>query len=489
MPKHYLACDLGAESGRVMLGILGDGSLRLEEIHRFANVPIRHENSLHWNIPNLVLELKEGLRKAAKRNLPLESISTDSWGLDYLLFDKAGRIIDPTFHYRDPRTSIGIERTFARVPWEEVFAETGIQFMPINTIYQLAAESRERLDQAEFLLGIADGLNYFLSGVRKMDVTMASTFQLYNPRERNWSAKLTSALDFPARIFPELIPPGTLLAPLRAELATELDLPSIPVIATCSHDTAAAVAGVPAQGDDWAYISSGTWSLLGVELQELVINDRCRELNFTNEIGYGDTIRLLKNVSGMWLVQECRRAWLEQGWTFSYEELGTMSAGAEPFRTLISPMSPEFLAPKNMPEAIASFCKAAGEPVPRCPAEFVRATYESLALLYAYTLQQVLTLTGKEIKRLHIVGGGSNNALLNQFTADATGLPVYAGPAEATTIGNVLLQAITTGSIGSLQEGRQIVNNSASMRKFDARDSARWSAQYGRFLALNQKFK
>lgn len=487
MPNNYLACDLGAESGRVMLGEVSSSKLELREVHRFANVAIRNGSSLRWDIPNIVLEVKKGLGKAAATGLKFESISTDSWGVDYLLFNAAGSLISPTFHYRDPRAQAGVEKTFSRVTWPEVFEETGIQFMPINTLYQLATEPPERLEQASFLLGVADGINYFLSGAKKMDVTLASTFQVYNPRTKGWSEKLIHKLELPRRIFPDLVQPGTVLGPLRGKLGEELGLANVPVIATCSHDTAAAVAGIPASGGGWAYISSGTWSLLGLELDQLVITDKCRELNFTNEIGYGGKVRLLKNVSGMWLVQECRRIWQEQGRAFTYGELAELSAGVEPFQAIIDPGAPEFLAPRNMPEEIAEYCRRTSQRVPRTEGEFIRTCYESLAVLYRFTLDQIKEVTGRMIDRLHIVGGGSNNSLLNQFTADATGLPVLAGPAEATAMGNVLVQAITMGKIKSLEEGREIVKNSCGVVKFEPKDRAGWERQYARFVALKEQ--
>jgi rhamnulokinase len=487
MTRHYLACDLGAESGRLISGAIEKGELSLQEIHRFTNTPKRVDGSLHWNIPNLILELKEGLRKAARTGLHFESISTDSWGVDYVFFNEAGEIQDPVYHYRDPRTKRGVERACSRTTWSEIFSESGIQFMPINTLFQLASEDTARLGAASFLLGIGDACNYFLSGgAPKIEVSMASTFQLYNPRSRQWSDKLIHALDLPRSIFPEIVPSATRLGRLRPELAAELGLPQIEVIATCSHDTGAAVAGVPAWDviRGWSYLSSGTWSLMGVELAEPIINDTARELNFTNEIGYGNSVRFLKNISGLWLIQECKRQWSREGREFDYSTLTALAADALPFASLINPASDEFLAPENMVSQFVQFCRRTGQPAPKTEGAFVRCALESLALLYRRTLRQIEQLTNRKIEVLHIVGGGSNNDLLNQFTANASGIPVLAGPAEATAAGNVILQALSLGHIDSLGKGRELIWNSNALRGFEPRDSEVWDRAFTRFETL-----
>jgi rhamnulokinase len=483
---HYLACDLGAESGRVILGSLADGKLSLRELHRFANTPVREDGSLKWNIPNLVLEIKEGLRKAVALDLEFAGVSTDSWGVDYILFDPSEAMMQPVYHYRDSRTKRSVETAFSKVNWETIFAETGIQYMPINTLFQLAAEEPARLQQAKFLLGVGDAINFFLSGAAQIEVSMASTFQLYNPRTKNWSEKLIGALELPRNIFPPIAPTGTRLGKLRPELAAELGLKSLEVIATCSHDTGAAVAGVPASGGNWAYLSSGTWSLMGVELPEPVINDKARELNFTNEIGYGDSVRLLKNISGLWLVQECRREWARQGKDFDYKVLTSLAEASEPFRSLINPGSEEFLAPPNMPAQVVEFCQRTGQPVPKTEGQFVRCCLESLALLYRRTLQQIEQLTNRKIEVLHIVGGGSHNAFLNQLTANAVQIPVLAGPAEATASGNILLQAITLRHLRSLREAREVAKNSTELLRFEPRDAASWEKAFIRFETLRR---
>ncbi|MBU6402473.1 MAG: rhamnulokinase [Verrucomicrobia bacterium] len=501
MPTRYLACDLGAESGRLMLGTLDAQRLILEEVHRFANTPVKVNGSLHWDIARLFQELKAGLRQAAARRLPIASISTDSWGVDYLLLDARAAILPPTYHYRDPRCQQGVQRATAKVDRETIFAETGIQFMPLNTIFQLAAESPERLRKAKTILGIGDGFNFLLSGVAWAEQSLASTFQLYNPRTRTWSPRLLHALGLPANLFPAVVPAGTRLGRLLPDLARETGLSELEVVASCSHDTGAAVAAVPADGlaaapgapgtaPDWAYLSSGTWSLMGVELPAPVITDRCRELNFTNEIGYGGSIRLLKNISGLWIVQECRREWAATGRAYDYAALTRLAAEAPPFRSLVNPTDPRFLSPDQMPAKIAAFCRDTGQPVPATPGAMIRCALESLALLYRHTLAQIEQLIGQKMRRLHLVGGGSQNELLNQFAANALQIPVQVGPVEATATGNVLVQAIALGHLPSLAAARSVVRASIPIRTVSPADGPAWAdagRRFQRLLAANPK--
>lgn len=484
MRTHYLACDLGAESGRLMLGTLDEGRLTLEELHRFANTPIKVAGSLCWDIAGLFTQLTAGLKLAAARQRPLASVSCDSWGVDYVLFDAEGRLIEPTFHYRDARTARGIENALRRLPWPEIFAETGIQFMPLNTLFQLAAESAERLQRARLILGVGDAFNYWLSGVARWEESLASTTQLYNPIARDWSDRLLSSLGLPRRAFAPIVPAGTRLGRLKDALARDTGLGAIEVVASCSHDTGAAVAAVPATDGAWAYLSSGTWSLMGVEAAQPVITEACREMNFTNEMGFGGSVRLLKNLSGLWLVQECRREWAKAGQDFDYAALTRLAAEAPPFTALINPADPRFLPPDDMPGRLAAFCRETGQPAPATPGAFVRCALESLALLYRHTLKQIEQLLGRRIDRLHVVGGGSKNDLLNQFTANALQIPVLAGPVEATAAGNVLVQAIALGHLPSLAAARAVVQASWPLRTFEPTDAAAWDEAYGRFRAL-----
>ena len=483
-PAHYLACDLGAESGRLMLGTLEDGRLSLEELHRFPNGPVETEHGLCWEISRLFSELKTGLKIAASRKLPIRSISCDAWGLDYFLLDERGEVMDPTFCYRDSRNQRGIDRALDKLPWEAIYEETGIQFVQINSLFQMAAESTGRIEQMRTFLPLGDGFNYLLCGEAKAEISLASTTQLYNPRTGNWAHKILDAFNWDHDKFPELIPSGTRLGTLKSELAEESGLDQIEVIATCSHDTGSAVAAVPAQASDWAYLSSGTWSLIGVELPEPIITDKSRELNFTNEIGYGNTVRLLRNCIGMWILSECRRIWATEGQEYDYATLTQIAEEAESFTSLINPEDKRFFKPDNMPRAIAGFCRETSQPEPATHGATVRCVLESLALLYAQRLKEAQQLTGSPIKRLHIVGGGSRNALLNQFTANACSMEVIAGPTEATALGNVLVQAITLGDLPDLASARQVVGQSMDVKSFQPEDPTSWNVAKTRFNEL-----
>ena len=484
MPTHYLACDLGADSGRLMLGTLDNGKLILEELHRFSNGPVKTGDGLHWNIDGLFNELKAGLKKAAARRLPIASISTDSWGVDYVLYDGQGRILPPVWHYRDARTAVGVENAKARVDWPTIYSETGIQFMALNTIYQLAAEPPARLAGAKQLLLLGDAFNYFCSGTARNEVSLASTTQLYNPQTRTWSKKLLGALGLREELFAPLCPSGTRLGRLKKELAVETGLPQIEVIATCSHDTGAAVAAIPASGENWACLSSGTWSVMGVEWPQPVITELGRGFGFTNEIGFGNTVRLLKNIVGLWIVQECRRQWEKEGKKYDFAALEQLAAEAPPLVSLINPNDPRFLSPDGMPEKIAAYCRETGQPVPGNHGAFVRCIYESLALSYRAVLRRLNRLIGGRIERLHIVGGGSQARMLNQFAANAVKIPVLAGPTECTALGNILIQAITLGHLPSLAAAREVVRNSFELKTVTPQDAATWDAAAARFEKL-----
>ena len=481
---RYLAVDLGAESGRVMLGTLEDGRISLEELSRFSNTPIREGDAIYWNIPTLLDGIREGLARAGALDQVITSVSADAWGVDYVLLDEAGEIMEPVFHYRHPRTAEGEKRVLAKVDWPTLFDESGVQYMLLNTSIQLGSEEPDRLARARTVLTVADAFNYLLSGVGKIEVSMASTTQLYNPRLAKWSERLIGELDFPRSIFPEVAQPATTLGPLKPSLVEESGLANVNVVASLSHDTACAVAACPAESDRWAYISSGTWSLMGLELSEPIVTDACRELNFTNEIGYGGSIRLLKNIIGLWLVQECRRAWAAGGNEYSYADLADLAASAEPHRSVLNPSDPRFLAPDNMPQRIAETCRETGQPVPESPGAILRCALESLALLYARTLREAEKLVGWQAEKLHIVGGGSRNALLNQLTADAVNIEVVAGPTEATASGNVLVQSIAAGEVAGLAEARQIVRNSFDTESFKPNPSPELESIRARFDQL-----
>ena len=488
--RHYIACDLGAESGRVILGSLKDGRLTLEEAHRFPNGPIHIAGSMRWDVPRIFEELKTGLRKIAERGVRAESLSVDSWGLDYAFSGAGQPMLSLPYHYRDSRTDAPFAAAMRSPGPERIFAETGIQFMQINTLYQLIAErarSPELLAIAERFLLVADYLHWLFSGEACAEESLASTTQLYNPKTRSWSRLLMETFGFPEKIFPKIVRSGTRLGPLLPDIAAETGAGPLEIIATCSHDTGAAVAAAPATGEDWAYLSSGTWSLIGVELPGPLINEAARAHNFTNEAGFDGTTRFLKNIVGLWILQEARRAWSRQGIELEYAALTREAEGAEPFRSLIDPNDARFLKPGDMPERIAAFCRETGQPAPESPGQFARCIFESLALLYRRTLNELERVTGRAIARLHIVGGGSQSGLLNQFAANATGRLVLAGPVEATAVGNVLLQATALGHLASLAALRETVRASFTITPYHPVDLAPWDRAFDRFDRLVQR--
>ena len=489
MSEHrYIACDLGADSGRVILGTLKAGKITLEEVHRFPTGASKLNGSLRWNILRIFEELKAGLRKVAEKKVAAESLSVDSWGVDYVLFNQRQPMLSLPYQYRDSRTDAPYASVRKSIGDEKIFAETGIQFMPFNTVYQLVADVEQNADLlaiADQFLNIADYLNYLFSGAACAEESLASTTQIYNPKSRQWSQVLISALGLPARLFPQIVPSGTHLGTLLPGIQEETGLPEIPVCATCSHDTGAAVAAVPAQGEGWAYLSSGTWSLIGVELPAPLISEEVRRHNFTNEAGYGGTTRFLKNIVGLWLLQESRRDWIRQGITLSFDDLDRQAEASEPFRSLINPNDERFMRPDNMPARIADYCRETGQPVPETPGQVTRCIYESLALSYRQMLTQIEQLTGQSITRLHIVGGGSKSTLLNQYAANGTGRTVFAGPVEATACGNILIQSLALGHIDSLESLRAIVRESVEIHQYQPQDSDQWAKAFERFSLLH----
>jgi rhamnulokinase len=470
----YIGIDLGAESGRVMLGMLEDGRITIEEVHRFPNGPVRLAGTLRWDVLRLWEEIKTGLRKVAQRGISPASVGVDSWALDYVLMRGSEPMLRAPFCYRDARTAGPYERATAR---ERIYAETGVQFMPLNTLYHLLADAETDgalLRSADRFLMIGDWFHFLLSGRAAQEESNASTTQLWNPRTRAWSAELIREFALPPHIFPEVVPPCSRLGTLTAAVQNETGLGCIEVVAGCVHDTGAAVAAVPAEGDGWAYLSSGTWSLIGVELPAPLITDAAREANFTNETGVGGTSRFLRNASGLWILQECRRQWAREGCEWDYDALTKLAGEVARFRSVVNPNDPRFLRPGEMPAAVREACRETGQPEPETPGQFARCVFESLALLYRQMLDLVERVTAQRITTLHIVGGGSKNDLLNQMAADSTGRTVVAGPVEATVIGNLLLQAHTLGHIGSHAELRRIARDSFPVRTFLPRADAGW---------------
>jgi rhamnulokinase len=485
--KKLLAFDLGAESGRGVLGLFDGQRLSLEVFHRFPNSPVRTLDSLHWDVLRLHGEIVTGLRKAAADFGGVDSVGVDTWGVDFALLGRGGTLLGNPRAYRDPHTENILDQAFARVARAELFGRTGIQFMRFNSLFQLLAMQRDRsplLDAAETLLFMPDLFHYFLTGVKANEYTDASTSQMLDPATRSWAFDVVDRFGLPRRILGSLVQPGTVLGPLRASVATETGLAPAPVIAPATHDTAAAFAAVPARGDSWACISSGTWSLMGAEIRQPLTGEAVLRHNFTNEGGVGGTIRFLKNIMGLWLVQECRRVWERAGKTYTYDELVKLAEAAPPFAAIVDPDHASFMLPASMPQAIADFCTRTAQQAPSEPGAVVRCALESLALRYRWVLERLEELLGKRLDSIHVVGGGSQNALLCQLTADACNRPVVAGPVEATAIGNVLVQALGLGLVGSLADAREVVRRSFDVRTFEPREPQRWNRPYERFVAL-----
>jgi rhamnulokinase len=485
--KKILAFDLGAESGRGLVGRFDGERLQLEVVHRFPNGPVQTLETLHWDVLRLYGEMLQTMRKAAGEAGGIASLGVDTWGVDFALLGRDGSMLGNPRHYRDPHTETIMDEAFRTVGRAEIFRRTGIQFMRFNTLFQLLALKRDRsplLDVAENLLFIPDLFNYWFTGIKVNEYTDASTSQMIDPATRGWSFELAGAFGLPQRILGTLVKPGTVLGPLRSSVATQVGLPPVPVIAPGTHDTASAVAAVPAQGDAWAYISSGTWSLMGVELPGPLVSEKALSFNFTNEGGVAGTIRLLKNIMGLWLVQECRRAWERSGKAFSYEELMRLAETAPAFGSIVDPDDVSFILPADMPQALCDFCRRTGQTAPQGPGPVIRCALESLALRYRWVLERLEELVGRRLDVIHVVGGGCQNTLLCQLTAEVCNRPVLAGPVEATAIGNVLLQAIGLGLLSSLADARAVVRRSFELRTYTPHNPDNWQEPYLRFLQV-----
>jgi rhamnulokinase len=489
----YLGIDLGAESGRVMAGRWDGALLTLEELHRFPNGPISLAGTLRWDSPRLWQEIQQGLGVAARRfGDRIVSVGVDTWGLDYVLLSQSGELLGLPFCYRDARTRGRLAATLQQVPRADIFAATGAQFLEINTLYQWQAHfatSPEVFAGASTSLMMPDWLNWCLCGSRVAEFTNATTTQFCDPMRRTWAVELLRRLGLPTHCLPELVPPGTRVGELRASVSELTGLRRIPVIAPATHDTGSAVAAVPTAHSgrtDWAYISSGTWSLVGIESPAPLLSPRALELNVTNEGGVDGTWRVLKNVMGLWLVQRCRHAFAQRGGTDDYARLTALAEAATPLRSFVDPDDPRFLNPADMPAEIQAYCRETNQPVPGDAGALIRCVLESLALKYAAVLKQLEELGGETIRVVHVVGGGSRNRLLNQLTADACQLRVLSGPVEATVMGNVLVQAKALGELGSLGQLREVVRRSEDVIRFEPRPnaSALWAEARSRFARL-----
>lgn len=483
---NYLAVDLGAESGRTIVGRFDGDTLQLEETHRFANGPVRVLDTLHWPILSLWQEIKNGIAKSVRQSGKPASIGVDTWGVDYGLIWKDGSLAAIPTHYRDSRTDGIMEKAFAVVSKSEIYAETGLQFMKFNTLFQLLAAKDQAvpLRQVDKMLLMPDLFNFFLTGERTAEYTIASTTQMINARTKQWSTGLLEKLGIPTSILPEIVQTGAQLGGVLPSVGEETCAAGATVIATAGHDTAAAVVSVPAKGSNWCYISSGTWSLMGAELPGPAITDATLNANFTNEGGVDGSIRFLKNIMGLWLVQQCRRSFEKAGKQVSYATLAELAAAAPAFGPIINPDDDRFINPEDMPAEIVAFCTKTGQTPPKDEGELVRCCLESLALCYRRVCQLIVELTGQPIDVIHIVGGGSQNESLCQMTADCCRRQVVAGPIEATAMGNCLVQAIACGELGSLSEAREVVARSFATRTYEPQPDGRWDAKYEQFLSM-----
>ncbi len=484
----FLAIDLGAESGRVVAGRFDGQRVDLEEVHRFPNGPVAVRGSLFWDILRLWTDIKAGLGLAAERyGERIVGIGLDTWGVDYGLLARDSSLLGNPYHYRDSRTDDMMEAAFRKVPRAEIFERTGIQFMQLNTLYQLMAmveSDSPHLAAADTFLNIPDLLNFWLTGRKVSEFSIATTTQCYDPRTGDWAHAMLEKLGIPSRIFGEIVPPGTVLGPLLGSVAEDTGLGRVPVIAPATHDTGSAVAAVPMDPDNAIYLSSGTWSLMGVEVRTPIINDKMLAYNLTNEGGVGETFRLLKNIMGLWLVQECRREWQRAGQDHDYGEMVAMAAEAPAFGPLIAPGDARFLPPGDMTVRIRAFCKETGQQPPQSKGAFLRTALESLALEYRWVAERLDELTGTGLETVHIIGGGAKNELLDKLAADATGRTVVTGPVEATALGNVLVQALALGHLDSVAEGREVIQRSFDLKTFEPDKTAAWDAAYERYLRL-----
>lgn len=481
-PVKMLAFDFGASSGRAILGILEDGKIRLEEIHRFSNDPVEVRGSMHWDTLRLFHEIKQGILKCANGgHRDISSIAVDTWGVDFGLLDADGNMLSNPYHYRDSRTDGIVAEVLKLVPEEELYSRTGIELMKINTIFQLYSLKLRKpaaLNGAETMLMTPDLFNYFLTGEKVTEYSIASTTQLVDAAKRDWSWEIIDRLGLPEKLFTKIVPSGTIIGRLSPELADELGIGRIPVIAAAGHDTQAAIASVPAEEKDYVFISCGTWSLVGMEADSPVIGPDSRKAAFTNEGGADNKISFMKNIMGLWLIQECRRQWEREGIKYSYSELEKLGNDAQPFVSFIDPAHESFIAPGDMPGRIRQYCRSTGQPVPESTGEVVRCIMQSLALKYRATVDKLEELTGKSIKVIHMVGGGIKDKTLCSFTAGATGRTVVAGPVEATSAGNLMLQAIAMGYVGGLQEARRIVAGSFPVEVYEPGNVEKWDEAY-----------
>ena len=484
---NMAAADLGASGGRVVLGRFDGVRLDIEPIHRFPNIPVRAAGVLYWDILHLYEEIRQGFAATASAHGPVRSIGVDAWGNDFGLLGRNGDLLANPVHYRDDRTLGMMDEVFSRVPRQSVYERTGVQFMRFSGLYQLFSVFLRRdstADAAHTFLLIPDLILYFLTGQRNTEFTDATTTQMFTPRDMDWDRELLELLGIPSRLFTSIIQPGSVIGELDRRNADELGLAGAKVVAVAEHDTASAVAAVPAHNEDFVYISSGTWSLVGIEVSAPIINDAALRYNFTNEGGVEGTFRFLKNVMGLWIVQQCRDFWRRSGQEFTYADLDRAAQDAEPFCCYLDPDDELFAAAEDMPGAIRRFCRETGQTPPSSVGEHIRCVLEGLALKYRMVLDEIEEIRGRAYSTIHVVGGGAQNELLCAFTANATGRRVLAGPTEATAIGNIGVQAIALGELSGVGELRDVVRSSFACAEYSPSQTVEWDEAYGRFKEI-----
>lgn len=486
MEKRVLAFDFGASSGRAIIGIFDGETIRLEEVHRFENTPVQMCGTLYWDLPRLFHEVKQGLVKAAQSG-GFDSLAVDTWGVDFGLIGRDGHLLELPVHYRDSRTSGMLEKAFSLIDKEQFYNITGNQFMDINTVFQLLSlklDRPEMLKNAETLLLMPDLFGYLLTGKKRAELSIASTTQMMNAAERKWSETVLDAFGIPKNILPEICMPATELGMLSDEICAELDIPAAKVISVCGHDTQCAAAAAPTEDEDFIFISCGTWSLFGTETDSPIISEKSAALNITNESGYGGKVTFLKNIIGLWLIQESRRQFRREGREYSFADLEKLALECEPFKCFIDPDAPEFVPVGNIPERVREYCRRTGQPVPESVGEVMRCIYESLALKYRLAFDEIRECTGKEYKKIHLVGGGTKDGMLCRMTAAACDRDVIAGPIEATAYGNIAMQLIADGAIPDIKTARRVIAKSDNVKLYSPENTEEWEKAYRRYIEI-----
>lgn len=486
MTKRVLAFDFGASSGRAIIGCFDGEKITLEEVHRFSNDPVSVGGTVYWDVLRLFHEIKQGIIKARMAG-GFDSIGIDTWGVDFGLIDSEGKLMENPIHYRDARTVGLVDEAFKTLPREKIYGITGIQFMELNTLFQLISLKKNRpwmLERADKMLFMPDLFAYMLTGKMCAEYSIASTSQIIDLQTKSWSKELLDAFGIKEDIFAPLVKPGTVLGNLTPEICEECGVDPVPVISVCGHDTQSAITSVPCEDGNFAFLSSGTWSLFGTELEKPIVNETSLNINITNEGGFDDTVGFLKNIIGLWLIQESRRQWQRQGEDYSYADLEKLALAAEPFRCFIDPDAPEFVPHGNIPKRVQEFCEKTGQYVPQTVGEIMRCIYESLAMKYKLTFEKLCECTQRDYPVIHVIGGGTKDTLLCQLTANSCDRTVKAGPIEATVMGNVAVQLMSDSSVADISEARKIVANSSELKVYEPAEVDKWEEAYADFLKI-----